>query len=272
MSNQPLTFAVITATVGRPALERTILSVQNQTYPCKHYVFVDGKQFWDKVKPLEEKYPDVVFTYLPMNTGANGGSNSRINATAPFLVKENIICYLDDDNWYDENHIESFVPFFHEHSDLHYAYHLRRLYDENGEFICDDNFDSIGFWKMGRPNYIDEEGNSYTLNSNFFVDTNCYAIKRNIAIAIAQAWHDHDRGIFKRLSHAPNLVGCNTAIRTVNYIPHLTFTFSTGKKMTPETKMQRILCLFYEMNAQKTTQKDWLIPTLYKDKQLIRLK
>ena len=39
------TVAVVTSTIGRPELALAIKSVQNQTYPCKHYVFVDGNIF-----------------------------------------------------------------------------------------------------------------------------------------------------------------------------------------------------------------------------------
>ena len=55
--------AVITTTIGRKTLEKAILSVRSQTYPCKHYVFVDGKQYWANVEPLLKKYPEVIFTF-----------------------------------------------------------------------------------------------------------------------------------------------------------------------------------------------------------------
>lgn len=94
------TVAVITSSIGRTHLEEAILSVQTQTYPCKHYVFVDGEIYWDEAKRILDQYPDVIATYLPMNTGADGWTNSYINAIAPFLVKEDVLCFLDDDNWY----------------------------------------------------------------------------------------------------------------------------------------------------------------------------
>ncbi len=64
-----LTVAVITATIGRDELERTIESIKNQSYPCKHYIFVDGEDFRYKAKTILDKYPDVIPIYLPMNTG-----------------------------------------------------------------------------------------------------------------------------------------------------------------------------------------------------------
>lgn len=74
---QPLSVAVVTPTIGRSELERTIQSVQKQTYPCTHYVFVDGKPFFNDAKTILEKYPQVEPIYLPINTGANNWINSR---------------------------------------------------------------------------------------------------------------------------------------------------------------------------------------------------
>ncbi|WP_116961862.1 PT domain-containing protein [Haemophilus influenzae] len=64
-TNQPInqstnqnnkTVAVVTSTIGHPELSLAIKSVQNQTYPCKHYVFVDGNIFWDKAKSIFIEY------------------------------------------------------------------------------------------------------------------------------------------------------------------------------------------------------------------------
>ncbi|MBV6529456.1 glycosyltransferase, partial [Ursidibacter maritimus] len=140
-----LSVAVITSTIGRSDLERAILSVRQQSYPCKHYVFVDGKQYHQQAKTILDKYPEVIVTYLPMNTGANGWTNSSINAIAPFLVKEDVICYLDDDNWYEPNHVESGVKLL-QNEEYDYAYSLRNLYTLDGEFLSPDSIESIGFY------------------------------------------------------------------------------------------------------------------------------
>jgi len=128
------TVAVITSTIGRSHLERAILSVQKQTYPCKHYVFVDGEQFAKDAKQILDKYPHVIATYLPMNTGANGWTNSSINAIAPFLVKEDVICYLDDDNWYEANHVENSLKVLNE-TGADYVF-ASGINDQGGNFFA----------------------------------------------------------------------------------------------------------------------------------------
>lgn len=137
--------AIITSTIGRAELEQTILSVQNQSYSCKHYVFVDGEIFWHKAKAILDKYPNVIPIYLPMNTGKNLMLNSSINAIAPFLVSEDIICYLDDDNRITKNHVETIVDELN--TGVDFVYSLRSFYLSDGTFICRDDFQSLGNWR-----------------------------------------------------------------------------------------------------------------------------
>lgn len=178
-----LTVAVITATIGRDELERTIESIKNQSYPCKHYIFVDGEDFRYKAKTILDKYPDVIPIYLPMNTGKNQMFNSSINAIAPFLVSEDIICYLDDLESLGYWSAKGFIRF-----DL----------------------------KIGERSKVLE----YNLN-NFqsFIDVNCYAIPREIAFELPKAWYSgwgNDRRVYQKLSEL-GLKGRGTGRYTVNY-------------------------------------------------------
>lgn len=222
------TIAVITSTIGRPELERAIVSVQEQEYPCRHYVFVDGKQYWDKIKPLKAKYPEVIFTYLPMNTGADGWTNSHINAIAPFLVKEDIICYLDDDNWYQPNHTQAVAEAFTYHENIEVAYTLRRLMTEQGDYLCDDDWESLGFWYFNAVNYsIDFNGLQDSMRIVFhrgcLVDTNCLAMNIKTARELAHHWtlsKQNDAHVWKQcLAQNKNIMA--TAKRTVNYVLNL---------------------------------------------------
>ncbi|WLF83411.1 hypothetical protein [Moraxella sp. ZY210820] len=60
---------------------------------------------------MVQPYSNIEVIYLPMNTGGTSKKllNSAINSAATFLVEEDIICYLDDDNWYDLHHVEYLV-------------------------------------------------------------------------------------------------------------------------------------------------------------------
>lgn len=216
--------AVITSTIGRPELEQAIESVQNQQYPCQHYVFVDGKEHFHKVKPLEEKYPNVIFTYLPQNTGKGGWTNSYINAMSAFLVKEDIVCFLDDDNWYEPHHTQVIKNAF-ERYEIGMAYTMRRFYEEKTDtFICNDEHESLGFWSVKETRYQLSYNNHTHLFSHktidgFHIDTNCLALKLSEARYFANAWVQNkrnDRYIVNELLKAQIPSLCTGEI-TVNY-------------------------------------------------------
>ena len=218
------TVAVVTSTIGRPELALAIKSVQNQTYPCKHYVFVDGNIFWDKAKSILEQFPDVIPIYLPMNTGKNGILNGAINAAAAFLVEENIICYLDDDNQLREDHVESLVKVIKQGAD--FAYSLRAFYDLNHQFICNDDFESLGNWTKEIHFFSDIKINNIQQSIHLIfntngehIDTNCYAVPREIAQKVAHSWYIPyfgDRTFFSAIN-ALDLKGETSGKYTVKY-------------------------------------------------------
>ena len=214
----------MTSTIGRPELALAIKSVQNQTYPCKHYVFIDGNIFWDKAKSILEQFPDVIPIYLPMNTGKNGILNGAINAAAAFLVEEDIICYLDDDNQLREDHVESLVNVIEQGAD--FAYSLRAFYDSNHQFICRDDYESLGNWKPKENvlvRFIMENGQQIGCFINNktkkHIDTNCYAIPREIAQKTVHAWYTPflgDQKFFSALNQS-ELKGQTSGKYTVKY-------------------------------------------------------
>ena len=218
------TVAVVTSTIGRPELALAIESVQNQTYPCKHYVFVDGNIFWDKAKSILEQFPDVIPIYLPINTGKNGILNGAINAAATFLVEEDIICYLDDDNQLREDHVESLVNVIEQGAD--FAYSLRAFYDLNHQFICNDDFESLGNWTKEIHFFSDIKINNIQQSIHLIfntngehIDTNCYAVPREIAQKVAHSWYIPyfgDRTFFSAIN-ALDLKGETSGKYTVKY-------------------------------------------------------
>ena len=187
------TVAVITATTGRKELEQTVESVANQTYPCKHYVFFDG------VPP--RTLPDnVLVTALPVKTGANGMMNGGIVAACAYIVQEELICWCDDDNWMDENHVESLVAAMEENV---WSYSLRKLMHPDGSFWDYDDCESLG-------------------HHTGFVDLNCYMMdRRRLACGIATCWYHTtgelnvgDRHVWEVTKQLP---GNGTGQYTMNY-------------------------------------------------------
>lgn len=297
MSNltQHSTVAVITATIGRASLHRTIQSVQTQIYPCKHYIFVDGEQYHQAVKEIVKDYPDVIVTYLPMNTGAGGMYNSYINAVAPFLVQEDIICYLDDDNWIDEHHVEYLVQdMVQYHTD--YAYSLRYFIDDKEQIICEDNSESLGFWsvvsnfeykvycQLNENKQINLQGRIREDTSNL-IDVSCIALCRKLAQELALIWRlvgmGNDRYITDYLMWQKK-IGICTGKRTLFYLENIhraipNETIDIGVNLNIDELMKLKIAILKQRNAYikqislKENKAPWECKTLFKDGQFIVL-
>lgn len=140
---------VITPTTGAPELADAIKSVKAQTYQnVNHLVVVDGEQF---VAATDEVLNSLVSTpvkcVLPFNTGGGGFYGHRIMAAFSHLVNYDYILFLDQDNWYDPEHVETLVEEC-EKFKFEWSYSLRKVYDKDKNYICDDNCESLGRWPV----------------------------------------------------------------------------------------------------------------------------
>ena len=197
-----LSVAVVTSTRGRPTITKAIQSVKDQTRKATHYVFIHGAEYSDKTIP--HLADDTVAVHLPRANGGGGYGMAPVFALAPFAITEDVICYLDDDNWYEPDHIESLVEMIEKH-DLGWAYSYRKIVDNEGSFICEDNCESLGM----------------QLNSDnqYLVDNSCYAVRTNVARRHSHAWYVpviSDRSFQHELMRAGLSVG-TTGKHSVNY-------------------------------------------------------
>lgn len=195
--------AVITPTVGSAYLADCIDSIQDQTHlDVEHYIFVDGKENNSKVDnilSLTKSNKSINVNRIAKNVGKNGWYGHRVYAACSFLVDADIICYLDEDNWFEADHIQSLVDTITEH-DLDWAYSLRKIVDVNGKYICNDDCESLGQW----PAYVNDQA--------LHIDTSCYAIKRDIALTLGHAWFAQwgaDRRFFLALRNYFQNYGCS---------------------------------------------------------------
>jgi GT2 family glycosyltransferase len=172
-----MTATVIIPVTGTPECAEAIDSVLNQTYPTTCYVVCDGDKFKPKVQTIISERlgnKNLKTCYLPINVGANGFYGHRTYAAFTHLVDTKYVMYLDQDCWLDKNHVETCVKTIEEQQ-LDWCYSLRKIYTKEGEYICNDDCESLGRWQ------------SYH-NINH-IDTNSYCIKTEVAIKLASAWH-----------------------------------------------------------------------------------
>lgn len=208
-----------------------------------------------------------------MNTGGkNNIGNGAIHAILPYLLQEDIFCFLDDDNWYDENHVKYLAEFIQQHQ-LDYAYSLRKVYTSDYQFLCDDNFESLGFWKISATETMSFGKQKYqfsTEDNPHFIDTNTYAITREISFSLSSAWYSgigNDKQVFNTLLQLNVRGGC-TAKRTAHYKLN-----SKLKLINTDFVPQEYFWQFFKKKSEEMakTEMAWSVPTLYIDGKLIPL-
>lgn len=208
--------SIITPTTGNPKLRDLLESLQAQTHThFEHLLVVDGPEHQAAVEDMLADVPSspkrFVFQ-LPFATGKYSFFGHKIYAAIPQLARGQYVMFLDEDNTLEPNHLETFAARGVHHPD--WMYSLRRIISQAGEFVCNDDCESLGYL---RPVF-------YNSQDDHLIDTNCYCVKRDILIKCSHLWNrpganrstDPDRVLAKYLmEHHPNFL-C-TLQHTVNY-------------------------------------------------------
>lgn len=192
--------SIITATIGKPQLAKCIKSVREQTYSdIEHIVVLDGNEYLDKADAV---FYDAMFprgsistdklVVLPNATGKDRYNGHRIYGAFTYLCDGDYIIWLDDDNFIEPNHVESLVNTM-QNQKLDWAYSLRKIVDDHGNYICHDDCESLGKWKS-------------ILNDNF-VDVNCFFVRKELALQLSPIWY--------RKAREPNVMEVDRALTAV---------------------------------------------------------
>lgn len=198
---------VILPTTGTPEVRDAIKSVLKQTYPTKCYLVGDGNQFKGKVKTIADEFlgdKNFQHCYLPENVGANGFYGHRVYAAFSHLVNEDYVLFLDQDCWFEPTHVQNCVELIQKQQ-LEWCYSLRKIMDKEGNFLLNDDCESLGKWTAW--------------TNTHHIDTNSYCVRRDILIRLASVWHGgwgQDRVFFNTISANFKSWDC-TGKYTVNY-------------------------------------------------------
>ena len=207
---------VITPTVGTKFLEQAMESVRCQD--ADHWIVVDGTEHAMKVgEMIKRQLHRQKLIILPENTGRPSRwffdkplpgffNGHRMYAAMPYLVSQDYTLFLDEDNWFEPNHIETMIKTI-EDKNLDWCYSLRKVMDPLGGFVCNDDCDSLG----EVPTYHD-----HMLR---FVDMNCYCFKTEVLVKCSHVLYDThvaDRMLYAYASQK-YIKFATTGEYTVNY-------------------------------------------------------
>ena len=188
------TATVVIAATGAPVLEQAIRSALSQDYQdLTVWVVIDGPEFNDRCRLIISKFMDarLKVVTLPENTGANGFYGHRVYAAVSFLINTDYVLYLDQDNWMQPNHVSTQINNC-ESNGLDWGYSLRSVHDRDGNYLLDDNCESLGKW----PIFLNDQAH--------LVDTSTYCIKREVITRIGGVWYGGwgwDRQFYANISH-----------------------------------------------------------------------
>jgi len=166
---------VITPTTGAPCVRQALDSVKNQTYDnIQHLVVVDGQP---KGRVIAREYPHIDLVDLPYATGKDQYNGHRIYGAMTYIANGEFLCFLDEDNWYEPNHIETLVDVISKGNK--WAYSLRKIVSQEGEYICNDDCESLGKWT--------------SVINDKFIDVNCFMIPKAAALGFSPYWYRRAR-------------------------------------------------------------------------------
>ncbi len=173
--------SVITPATGHRDLARCLASVQAQTYEnLEHLVVVDGPERRDAVEAaverLGQQHRRLKLVTLPHVTGKDGWKGHRIYAAFSFLSATDFVVFLDEDNWFDADHVQCLAEAVLRDQTV-WGFALRKICGQDGRFITYDACESLGHLHP-----------VYTNDRDRLVDTNCYFIRRDAAIRFAPMW------------------------------------------------------------------------------------
>ena len=170
---------IVIAATGAPVLDQCLRSALSQDHDdLRIWVVCDGPEFWPSVQTIVDQFSDarVSVMQLPENTGSNGFYGHRIYAAIGHLVNTDLVLLLDQDNWFDEDHVSSLAASMQANG-WDWAHSLRKIRDKDGSLLCNDDCESLGRW----PIYLNDQAH--------LVDTSSYCIKREVMVAVGHAWH-----------------------------------------------------------------------------------
>jgi glycosyltransferase involved in cell wall biosynthesis len=176
---------VLTGTTGRKELQRNIESVAKQTYDnIRHLVFVDGEEAQERIEnnyslcaAIDKYKVDII--NLPFSIGNNRWNSHRHYGAGTYIADGEYVTFLDDDNTLDPEHLLQCYNALNAATITSptWSYSLRKIVTTEGEFLCNDDCESLGNWA------------SVIHPQDFFVDVNCYFLPKLLAVYVSPIWY-----------------------------------------------------------------------------------
>lgn len=180
---KPLSISIITPSYNQATyLEQTIQSVINQNYPFIEYIIIDGGST-DGSVDIIKKYGSYIYYWV---SEKDNGQSEAINKGLK-LATGDIVCWLNSDDLFEPNTLNTVAQFFNENLDIKFVYgdgiifyedrKKRNSYCKPGNIdktvlsYCDPLQQPSTFWRGEIHNEIGfiDESLCYTMDWDFFM-------------------------------------------------------------------------------------------------------
>jgi len=191
--------AVITSTYNTPSawLDQCHESVRNQTIPCTHILVNDAGERAD----VERHADTAQIIHIPGPHGDGGNACRAMGGMLAICDGYDAITYLDSDNWYSPNHLET----------------VMEMASGSGASVI--SCSRLIYTPMG-----DLMGECYETDPDHFIDTSCMLFMKP-AFGAATYWacipdpikQQADRWVWQRIVQDSRLLRAHTHKPTVHF-------------------------------------------------------
>ena len=150
--------------LGEISIVKTIESIQKQNYPnCKTTVGTDNDEGHEKINDILKQLKPKNVLHYRFPEKVTKGRPELLVASAMYSIKYDYWQSVGCGDWFEPWHASLVLKTYIEKKP-DWVFTLRNIWDKNGNFICRDIFESIGFHEVwNNPGYIFVDGQSYCI-------------------------------------------------------------------------------------------------------------
>lgn len=195
LNDESETALIVIPSINANTLSEALVRATTQTHRVETLVVFDG--------PISDDLTWIPsYMTLPWNVGANGFYGHRIYSMIAHISNHDYIFFLDEDNFYENNHVEECLKLIQENPEYGFVHSYRNVVDKDGKFVCRDTFEAIGEDPIN------------------LIDTSTYCFRRNFLVNYGHLWHfkwGADRRFFQIVKQNNLTKFASTKKHTVNY-------------------------------------------------------
>jgi hypothetical protein len=148
---------------GEESIIKTIESIQKQTHSnCKTTIGTDSEEGHESISEILKQIKPKNTIHYKFPEKVTEGRPELLTTSAIYSLNYDYWQPIGCGDWFEKNHAEEIIKTYKQGAD--WVFTLRQIWDKEGNFICKDIFESIGFYPVwNTPNYYFVDGQSFCI-------------------------------------------------------------------------------------------------------------